>query len=203
MPTTLAIPDDAAHRPLTLRLPLSDEQFLAFCQINRDLRIERTAEKDIIVMAPAGGSTGHRNSKLTTRLQVGTEKNDTGFAFDSSTGFDLPGGSTRSPDAAWVLKERLAKLTSEQKEKFLPLCPDFAVELCSPSDRPVDVQDKMEEYLAGGLRLGWLLDPQTETAYGYRPDAPVETLEQPEQLSGDPVLPGFTLALDPIWNPDL
>ncbi len=200
MPKTLAIPDDAAHLPLALDLDLTGEQFFAFCQLNRDLRIERTAAGDIIVMPPAGGATGHRNLDLSGQLYVWARADATGAAFDSSTGFVLPNGATRSPDAAWVRRARLTELSPEQKGKFLPLCPDFAVELRSPSDRLSDLQDKMQEYVANGLRLGWLIDPVERQAFVYRTDGEVEHLKNPGTLDGEDVLPGFVLDLASIWD---
>ena len=191
--------------PLRLRFPpaleMTDEQFFQFCRQNRNLRIERTSDGEIIIMAPTSGGTGARNADLTTDLNIWSRKDGTGVAFDSSTGFTLPNGADRAPDAAWVRRERLAKLSDEEKARFLPFCPDFAVELRSPSDRLGDLQEKMQEYLANGLRLGWLIDPQERRVHVYRPGAPVEQHDAPASLDGAPVLPGFTLDLDPIWNP--
>lgn len=181
----------------------SDEDFVQLCRHNRDLHLERTANGTIIVMPPAGGTTGYRNSEITAQLRNWAQSDGSGVAFDSSTGFDLPNGSTRSPDAAWVQRERLAVLSSEQKERFLPLCPDFAVELRSPSDRLSDLQEKMQEYVDNGCRLGWLIDPEERRVHVYRPDQPVNVVKHPSTLSGDPVLSGFTLDLTPIWNPEL
>lgn len=181
----------------------SDEEFFRLCQHNRDLRLERTAHGTIIVMPPAGGATGHRNLEIAAQLRNWAREDSTGVAFDSSTGFDLPSGATRSPDAAWVQRERLANLSPQEKERFLPLCPDFALELRSPSDALSDLQRKMEEYLENGCRLGWLIDPMEQRVHIYRPDQPVETLKAPDAVSGDPVLPGFTLDLGPVWDPDL
>lgn len=180
---------------------MTDEKFFEFCQLNRDLRIERTAEGDVVVMPPAGGETGSRNAKLTNQvtnwaLQVGT-----GVAFDSSTGYDLPNGATRAPDASWVRRSRLKTLTPRQKQRFLPLCPDFAIELRSPSDRLSDVKDKMQEYIDNGAHLGWLLDPTSRRVFEYRPDNPVEVLDNLDQISGDPLLQGFVLELREIWEP--
>lgn len=190
---------------LIMRLPpdaaMSDDDFFEFCQRNRDLRIERKADGEIIIMAPAGGETGGRNAKLGTYLGIWTMRDGRGIAFDSSTGFDLPNGATLSPDAAWVLRERLAHLTPTQKRKFLPLCPDFVIELQSPSDRLDDLKEKMQEYIDNGAQLGWLLVPDTRTAYVYRPGQDPEHLLNATQLSGDPELPGFVLNLREIWDP--
>ena len=191
--------------PLVLHLrpaiELTPEQFFDFCQLNPDWRIERSAEGDIIVMPPAGGETGARNIKLAAQVSLWADRDGSGVAFDSSTGFILPNGATRSPDVAWVLKSRLAQLTQQQKEKFLPLCPDFVVELRSPSDSLGLLQEKMEEYMANGARLGWLLDPVQRQVYVYRPNVTPERQDQPTHLSGEPVLPGFVLDLAPIWEP--
>ena len=150
------------YQPVVLRtapaLEMDEEQFFQFCQLNKDLRIERTAEGNLEIMPPTGGETGNRNFKIALQLGVWTESDGTGVAFDSSTGFRLPDGATRSPDAAWVRRERLADLTADQKQKFLPLCPDFVVELRSPTDSLPLLQDKMEEYIENGARLGWLID---------------------------------------------
>lgn len=182
---------------------LSEEEFFQLCQRNRDLRLERTPNGTIVVMPPTGGATGSRNQEITRQLGNWAREDGTGAAFDSSTGFTLPDGGTRSPDAAWVCRDRLASLPPEQKERFVPLCPDFAIELRSPSDTLPDLLDKMEEYLANGLQLGWLIDPGEERVYVFRPEQPRATLDAPTALNGAPILPGFTLKLAPIWNLDL
>jgi Uma2 family endonuclease len=181
---------------------MSDEQFYEFCQQNRDWRIERTAEGELSIMPPAGWKTGSRNALINASLTVWALQEGTGIAADSSTGFDLPNGATRSPDAAWVTRSRLAALTEEQKEKFLPLCPNFVIELRSPSDRLKTVQEKMQEYLDNGAQLGWLIDPLERRVYVYRPGAAVEYLDNPTTISGDPELPGFVLDLSRIWEAD-
>lgn len=184
--------------PPGIRLHVSNEDFERLCRQNPDLRLERTARGELIIMAPAGTGSGGRNAKLTTRLGVWTEADGTGEHFDSSTGYTLPDGATRSPDASWIRKERWNALTSEQKERFAPICPDFAVELCSPSDDREVVRQKMREYLACGLRLGWLIDPRDQSVEIYRPGRPVETLQRPTTLSGEDILPGFVLDLKGI-----
>lgn len=195
------------YQPVVLHtepaLKIGEEQFFEFCQINRDLRIERTAEGDLEIMPPTGGETGNRNFRISLQLGVWMERDGTGVAFDSSTGFRLPNGATRSPDAAWVRREKLAELTAEQKQKFLPLCPDFVVELRSPTDSLPLLQDKMREYLENGVRLGWLLDPAERRVYVYRPGTEVEQLDSASSLPGDPVLSGFVLDLRKIWEPGL
>lgn len=191
---------------ITLNMPstvdMTEQQFFQFCQLNRDLRIERTVKGDVILMGPAGGGTSARNMKLSTALGNWAEKEGTGIAFDSSGGFNLPSGATRSPDAAWVRRDRLAALTSEEKERFLPLCPDFVVELRSPTDSLSMLQGKMGEYVQDGARLGWLIDAENLQVYVYRPGGPVKQLDHPSQISGDPVLPGFVLDLNAIWEID-
>jgi Uma2 family endonuclease len=183
-------------------LDLDEEQFFRFCQQNKDLRIERTAEGDLEVMPPAGWETGHRNMKLAVQLGTWAEQDNTGIATDSSGGFRLPNGAVRAPDAAWVRRERLAGLTPEQKQRFLPLCPDFVIELRSPTDSLTLVQAKMREYIENGSRLGWLLDPEAREVHIYRPDRDVERVDKASELSGDPELPGFVLDLRRIWSPE-
>ena len=193
------------YQPVILRtapvLEMDEEQFFQFCQLNRDLRIERTAEGDLEIMPPTGGETGSRNFKIALQLGTWTEQDGTGVAFDSSTGFRLPNGATRSPDAAWVRRERLADLTADQKQKFLPLCPDFVVELRSPTDSLPLLQDKMREYVENGARLGWLLDPTEHRVYVYRPGSEVEQLDGVYSLSGETELPEFTMDLRKVWEP--
>jgi Uma2 family endonuclease len=152
-------------------------------------------------MPPEGGETNNRSITLVTLLTQWAWQNGTGVTFGSSGGFILPSGAMRAPNAAWVLRSRLAPLTPEQKQQFLPLCPDLVVEIRSPSDRLSTVQAKMQEYLANGARLGWLFDPPNRVVYVYRPNQSVERLENPATISGDPDLPGFVLELRRIWEP--
>ena len=180
-------------------LDLTDAQFDRLCHDNPDLRLELTAQRTLVIMSPTGSKTGWRNSKLNQRLANWAEQDGTGLAFDSSTGFTLPNGAKRSPDAAWVRRARWEALSEEQQEGLAPLCPDFVVELRSPDDRLVILQEKMEEYIANGAQLGLLLDPSTRRVYIYHPQSPVEVLEDPATLSGDPVLPGFVFNPHEIW----
>ena len=182
-------------------IEMTDAQFARFCALNRDLRIERTSEGYVMIMMPTGGGTGKWNARLVIDLGNWALRDGSGDVFDSSTGFRLPNGATRSPDVSWVRKERLAALTPEEQKSFLPLCPDFVIELRSSTDRLPYVQDKMEEYLATGARLGWLLDPLEKKLHVYAPGTDVQVLDEPDAVSGDPVLPGFTLDLRPFWQP--
>ena len=192
---------------ITLRLSpaieITDDEFFAFCQLNRDLRFERTAEGDIIVMAPTGGETGNRNADITAQLVTWTKRDGTGAAFDSSTGFKLPNGADRSPDGSWVRKSRLAALTHEQKLKFLPLCPDFVIELLSPTDALPVTQAKMSEYIENGAQLGWLIDPEVRQIHVYHSRQAVVILENVAEIAADPELPGFVLDLREIWEPNV
>ncbi len=184
---------------LSPTIELTDEQFFQVCQNNRDLRLERTAEGELIIMPPTGWESGNRNSRLTQRLGNWTDADGTGLAFDSSTGFKLPNGANRSPDASWVSRERLEALNPDPA-KFLPLAPDFAVELRSASDSLKTLQQKMQEYIDNGVRLGWLIDPQNQQVEIYRPGQKVEILRSPTSLSGENVLPGFVLDLVQILS---
>jgi Uma2 family endonuclease len=167
--------------------------------INRDLRLELTAEGELIVMPPTGTETGAQDAELTMQLRLWAKQDGTGTAFGFSTGFTLPNGAIRSPDASWVERSRLEALTAEQRRKFASLCPDFVVELRSPSDSLRVAREKMREYMENGARLGWLIDPSSRRVYVYRPETPVQELEAQEKISGDPVLPGFVLDLREVW----
>lgn len=179
-------------------LALEGDQFFDFCQLNRDWRFERTATGDLIIMAPTGSETGGYNFDLTVELGIWARRDGTGKGFDSSTGFTLPNGAIRSPDAAWILRDRWEAIAIEQRRKFAPICPDFVLELRSVSDALEPLQTKMQEYLDNGARLGWLLDRQHRRVYIYRPGQPVETLENPVSMSGESVLTGFVLPLSLI-----
>lgn len=185
--------------PLELEIEMDDEQFFRLCQKHRDLQFERSATGELIIMSPTGGSTGKRNSRINFQLQLWNRRTGLGEVFDSSTGFILPNGATRSPDVAWVILERWNALSPEQQDGFITLCPDFVVELRSPSDRLSRIQGKMREYLDNGARLGWLIDPRRNIVEIYRRDREVEILASPETLSGEEVLPGFVLALAEIF----
>jgi Uma2 family endonuclease len=179
--------------------PLSDDELYDLCRKHRDLRIERTAKGDLIIMPPTGGETGRRNAALSVALGVWAAKDGTGIAFDSSTGFMLPNGAERSPDAAWVKRPRWDALTREQRQTFPPLCPDFVVELLSPSDTLDEVHAKMPEYAENGALLGWMIDPEARRVWVYEERRAPECLEGPGALAGEPLLAGFVLDLGPIW----
>ncbi|MBD2121895.1 Uma2 family endonuclease [Trichocoleus sp. FACHB-262] len=180
-------------------IDLTDEQFYQLCQKNRDLKFERSATGELIIMAPTGGETGNRNAGLTAQLWIWNQQQKLGQVFDSSTGFKLPNGANRSPDVAWVQQARWDALTPEQKAGFIPLCPDFVIELVSPSDRLTTVQEKMQEYRENGVQLGWLIDRKSQQVEIYRPNHDVEILKSPVSLAGEGILPGFVLSLDSVW----
>ncbi len=190
--------------PLVLQMPTSidwtDEQFFEFCQVNRDLRIERNQFGEISIMSPTGGTTGSRNFSIAGQLYVWAEKDGTGIGFDSSTGFKLSTGAERSPDISWISQARWNQLSGEQQNRFAPICPDFVVELRSPSDNLKPLQEKMEEYMQEpGVQLGWLIDRKNRKVYIYRPGVAVECLDNPATISGEPVLPGFVLNMSKVW----
>ncbi|MEH2404266.1 Uma2 family endonuclease [Nostoc sp.] len=180
-------------------LELTDEQFFNLCQANRGLRFERTATGELIIMPPTGGETGNKNARITQQLMNWTDADATGIAFDSSTCFKLPNGADRSPDASWIKLERWDALTEEEKQKFPPICPDFVIELLSPSDSLKVAQEKMREYIDNGVRLGWLINRKSRQVEIYRQDQEVEVLESPVNLSGEDVLQGFILNIEAIW----
>jgi Uma2 family endonuclease len=177
---------------------LTDEQFFQLCQHHRDYRFERTASGEIIIMPPTGGETGRRNAEIAFQLQAWSRQNKLGVAFDSSTCFKLPSGADRSPDAAWIKKERWEALSLAEREKFPPISPDFVIELRSATDSLATLQAKMKEYMDNEVRLGWLLDRQNQQVEIYRTEQAAEILKQPDNLSGEDVLPGFILDLKEI-----
>ncbi|MBE9006759.1 Uma2 family endonuclease [Fortiea sp. LEGE XX443] len=184
---------------LSPTIELTDDQFFEICQNNRDLRFERTAQGELIIMPPTGWESGNRNSRLNQRLSNWAEADGTGLVFDSSTGFILPNGATRSPDAAWVKKERIEAL-NPNPAKFLPMAPDFVIELRSATDSLQLLQRKMQEYIDNGVRLAWLIDPQNQRVEIYRLGQEVEVLQSPSSLSGEDVLSGFILDLAQILS---
>ena len=189
---------------ITLKLnsiiKLTSEQFYQLCEENPDLKLERSANGELIAMPPTGGETGKRNLTAGALLWLWNDETQLGEAFDSSTGFTLPNKADRSPDVSWVEKSRWEALTPEQRDKFIPLCPDFVIEFLSPSDRLIKTQEKMQEYMENGSRLGWLINRKKREVEIYRPGREVEVLQSPQTISGEDVLPGFVLNLQKIWN---
>ncbi len=187
--------------PRTLKLHVTSDQFVLLAASNRDLQLERTAQGELIVNPPTGWQTGQQNSRISGELYLWWRNaGEPGKVFDSSTGFTLPNNAIRSPDAAWVSQERCDTLTDEQKATFAPICPDFVVELRSTSDTFKSLQEKMQEYLENGARLGWLINPKNRTVAVYRVGLETEVLTNPKQLSGEEVLPGFMLDLRRVWG---
>ena len=178
---------------------MNADSFFDFCQLNSHLRIERDSFGKLIIMSPAGSETGNRNFKLIQQLANWTDKDGTGIGFDSSAGFILPSGATRSPDASWIKLTRWNSLSDAQKTKFAPIAPDFVVELRSPSDSLQVLKDKMQEYIDNGVSLGWLIDRPNRQVYIYTPGKKVLCLDNPSTVSSDSLLPGFSLDLTKIW----
>lgn len=178
---------------------VTHEQFQQIAAVNRDLRLERTATGELIVMAPTGSDTGKRNQDMSGQLWLWNRQTKLGVVFDSSSGFKLPNGADRSPDASWVKLERWQTLTPKQQEGFAPICPDFVVELRSKSDNMEPLREKMREYIANEAILGWLIDRKNQKIEIYRQNQDVEILDRPRTLSGEDVLPGFVLDLTDVW----
>jgi Uma2 family endonuclease len=189
---------------LTLNLnsviKLTKEQFYQLCEQNPDLKLERNAQGELIIMPPTGGETGKSNSSINGQIWFWNEQTNAGEVFDSSTGFTLPNGADRSPDVSWIKKSRWNALTKEQREKFIPLCPDFVIEILSPSDSLRKTQEKMQEYIENGCSLGWLINRKKQEVEIYRPRKDVEVLKLPSTLSGEDILPGFVLNMQKIWG---
>ena len=181
-------------------IELTDDQFYQLCRSNPDVKFERNAKGEIVIMSPTGGETGNWNFEIAVDFGIWHRQTPLGVCFDSSTCFKLPNGSDRSPDVAWIRIERWNELTSEEKEKFPPIAPDFVLELMSPNDSLRDTQAKMQEYMDSGVRLGWLINPKTRRVEIYRQGQPPEILQSPTELSGEDVLPGFVLNLQLIWE---
>ncbi len=188
---------------LTLNLKqfvATSEEFFALCQANPDLQMERTANGEVLIMTPASSETGARNLSIGSQLWNWNEDSQLGIAFDSSAGFSLPNGADRSPDASWITNERWNALGTRAQQGFAPLCPDFVVELRSPSDKLETLRSKMQEYIANGARLGWLIDPKSRTVEVYAAGEAVELFYNPEFIAGDPILPGFVLRMKRVWG---
>ena len=197
--TPTAAPEAARLPELVRDASHSDDALAALSAGNRDLRIERTAQGALIIMPPTGARTGNRNSRLTTALTNWADTDGTGLTFDSSAGFRLPNGAVRSADAAWVLNRRWEALTADQQSKFAPLCPDFVLELLSPTDALDEVKAKLAEFISNGAQLGWIIDPLERSVHVYRPGAAPVELRGGTAVDGDPVLPGFVLDLTSLW----
>ncbi|MCG6134850.1 MAG: Uma2 family endonuclease [Nostoc sp. LLA-1] len=184
--------------PLKLNLDtvaLTDEQFYQLCQNNQELKFERTATGELIIMPPVGGESGNREADLIIDLGIWNRQTKLGYTFSSSTIFKLPNGADLSPDAAWIKRERWEALTPEQKRKFPPIAPDFVMELRSATDDLATLRQKMQEYRDAGVNLGWLINPQQQQVEIYRSGKNVEVQDLPRVLSGENVLPGLSLSL--------
>jgi Uma2 family endonuclease len=179
---------------------MTDDEYFRFCAANRDLRIERTAGGEVLIAPPVGGESSFRNCELTGQLRNWARQDGRGRAFDSSVEYLLASGAAYSPDASWILRSRLDKLSKDEKRKFLRICPDFVVELKSPSDRLSKLKDKMCEWIQNGAQLGWLLDPDHRTLYIYRPGREPQQLVAPERVTGEKPVDGFVLELVDIWT---
>ncbi|MGD1714772.1 Uma2 family endonuclease [Dapis sp. BLCC M172] len=193
------------ENPIVFKIPsdwnITEEKFFEFCQINRDLRIETNKFGELLIMSPAGSETGNRDGRIIQQLMNWSDEDGTGLAFSSSTGFTLSTGAKKSPDVSWIKLERWNSLSPEEKEKFAPICPDFIVELMSPSDNLKTLQAKMTEYMEEpGVKLGWLIDRKERKVYIYRPNFPTECLENPESVSGETILPGFVLNMSKVCS---
>jgi Uma2 family endonuclease len=196
----------ASHVTLPYRVALNvsaidmtEEQFARLCSNNGDLRLELSAERELIIMPPAFSETGWQELELAMQVGIWAKQDGTGRTFGPTAGFTLPNGAIRAPDVSWIPLSKWEALNAEERYGFAKTCPDFVIELRSSSDSLAEVQRKMAEYMENGARLGWLIDPQNRRVHLYRPGQPIEILEGPTAVSGDPVLPGFTLDLSPIW----
>jgi Uma2 family endonuclease len=200
MSTTIGINNGLVVDFSPLAAKVSNEEFAELCRLNPELQLERTSEGELVIMSPTGGKTGRRNAKLIARVTTWAEQDGTGQAFDSSTLFTLPNTAKRSPDVAWVRNDRWNALSTKEQEQFPPLCPDFVVELRSLTDSLRTLKDKMEEYISNGAELGWLIDPTERRVHVYRAGVDPEVLEGPHEVSGEPLLKGFVLDLQSIWD---
>jgi Uma2 family endonuclease len=200
MSSTFALENGMVVDFSPLATKVTDEEFAELCRLNPELQIERTSEGELVIMAPTGGKTGRRNFKLIGAFALWADNDGTGQSFDSSTLFTLPNGARRSPDLSWIRNEKWDALTLEQQEAFPPLCPDFVAELRSRTDSLKELTEKMKEYIHNGAQLGWLIDPLDRKVHVYRPDLAVEILDDPETVSGDPVLQDFVLEVRSLWD---
>ena len=198
----VVLPDIETRATFLIRSerPMDDDQFFDFCMKNPELRIERSAQGEIIIMPPTGFETGYRNNDLSRQLGNWAKADGRGIALDSNTEYLLPNGAARSPDASWVLKSRLAQFTKQEKQRFLPLGPDFVIELTSPTDRLKAVKAKMREWIENGAELGWLIDADRRTVHIYRSGQEPEEAVAINSLGGDGPVHGFRLDLEDIWR---
>jgi Uma2 family endonuclease len=193
-----------AELPLPIRLrpqaPMSDEELLRFCAANDGLRVERDANGEIVVMTPAGGKTGKKNTDVIIDLGLWNRQTDRGVAFESNTGFTLPDGSMLSPDAAWIERRRWIALSEGDQERFVPLCPDFVIELRSSNDSPTNLRTKMQQWISNGAQLAWLIDPIEKNVWVYRPGQEPEVHHYPSSVQGDGIMARFELVMARIWE---
>jgi Uma2 family endonuclease len=185
-------------KPLANKITV--EHFEQLCQLNPELRLETNYQGELIIMSPTGYETGMNNAGLIAQFWNWNRQYKLGVVCDSSTGFILPNGAIRSPDVSWIANERLTRFSKEEKTKFLPLTPDFALELMSPSDQLKTTQAKVSEYRDNGVKLAWLINPQQQRVEIYRPDKPTEVVNKPSSLSGEDILPNLVIELDFIWQ---
>ena len=198
----LVVEDFESMAPVILnprRGPMTDDEFVAFCQQYEDCFVECTAEGEIIIMPPNYSRTGEQNLEIGAQLLMWTKKDGRGRAYDATAGFRLPNGARRSPDASWIRKDRIAALPQEQQRRFYLLCPDFVIELRSSTDRINRLKAKMEEYMANGAELGWLIDPKKRTVWIYRTGRAAECVVNAERIPGEGPVAGFVLELADIW----
>jgi Uma2 family endonuclease len=200
---TINLPIATEIIPMVLQLQpaiaLTEDQFYEFCQLNHNFRIERNAAGELVIMPPTGSETDERNFDVIVQLGIWVKQDGTGVGFGSSGGFTLPNGAVRSPDAAWIKRDRWEAIPAELRKKFAPICPEFVIELRSESDNLRILQDKMQEYIDNGTQLGWLIDRKQRRVFIYRPNIAVEVLDNPKILYGEPLLAGFVLDLSQVW----
>ncbi|MCC5650496.1 Uma2 family endonuclease [Nostoc sp. XA013] len=201
MTTNLPVATEIIPMVLQLQpaIALTEDQFYEFCQLNRDFRIERNAVGELVIIPLTDAETSQRNFEIIGQLGIWTKQDGTGVGFGSSGGFTLPNGAVRSPDAAWIKRDRWEAIPVELRKKFAPICPEFVIELRSQSDNLRILQDKMQEYIDNGTQLGWLIDRKQRQVFIYRPNIAVEQLDNPKTLYGEPLLPGFVLDLSQVW----
>jgi Uma2 family endonuclease len=196
----VALPE--IDQPVRLRFerPMTDEELMRFCAANEMVRVERDANGELILMSPTGTGTGRTNSELNLQLALWARETNSGATFDSNAGFTLPDGSMRSPDAAWIAWPRWNALTKEEQDGFAPICPEFVIELRSPSDSLSELQAKMRLWVANGAEVAWLVDPSRKTVEVYRPGREAEVLEGGSAVEGDGPVAGFVLELGRVWG---